>query len=1081
MAEPLKTAKGLWSMLYKGDHPEFSGHESRSDFPDALGVPRDSPSLSTLSQLSLTPGLQDIGSISPDIPLHAISEIASLQSPVAALPSEVAGGAPVAANRSSFSGMHAGAPSERQVLGDRHRDIRASFHLDLAAVESAHVNLLRFQNTNEMEKRSEAVFPEVQALLAKFEHSGIAARPARSQTLDTPAPEGLTMPDNALLKAIIADDDPSLEIADGSIIASSTEISTCTAQLNFYRWLCGLPMVQLCSGRLAVCNLVSVCLLAYSGNKSRLGPEGKAFTEALIELISANGGRLSVLQGEASLIAAVEQSISSTHMVSVPAGLTTVKAANRTELARQLAAEVQSGPSEPMQISPRRRSISKETKKAKGQQSQGVARRFSSEAPTTFGSASELPEPLCPMRVLWELKGESCEPADPAAQRASMKARPTIKGERKAKDELDPGGLSAIWGDRDGAFSLRRCLLSPALREFGVARRNDTCVLWTSADKEMVKVVNKDTSQQSVEKGKRSGTKGIAGSSPRKARQASLQLPSTDADSVSIGAGSIESVTRRQSKREAEAPGAAAVALGAVCWPPAGFVPLTLLEFGSVAWTIMPDGARYQPTASTRIRMWRVQIDRPPGGMWTAERKDEVTVRGFAVDCSSQGEPFCVVFWPDLPKFAHGAQFEVVLDGLRGASTSLAFFYEFRAYLQQAINESLVKEAVGFANSLGERCLWREPRDPEVEDKSLESQKKSNGRLSLFVKPAPLIELVSYHEKAFTTNSVDVTIVIQSGEVATIQAQLNLLRFGGEEEMIPCGTQVQRLGGSQHFVLRAKLPMSRCRFELRLFASSSTSPQEMTEHPLKYLITTGSSCQTLLSSMEDPKWKKFGLAPVQPVAQVYGAVLISPVTRRIVIGQNYFLVYIDKQRALEAAAAEVQKVRDHVEKAEQGSKRSSVQAAKSSQSRLQSKMLFSKRLLGEDGFNPRGSTVSLGATFGDFGGAGFSDMGGSKVRDNVTMGELQKHLRRVLEPRTQDSVAEIHFDIALRSGEVLHRLRERPDFPGLFEGVFNFESSDACSLVRLFIRFPQLHAFEYAPRKLVEWYVCRNEHFPINF
>lgn len=34
-------------------------------------------------------------------------------------------------------------------------------------------------------------------------------------------------------------------------------------------------------------------------------------------------------------------------------------------------------------------------------------------------------------------------------------------------------------GDPEGAFAIRRKLLSPGLRGFGAARRQDVCVLWT--------------------------------------------------------------------------------------------------------------------------------------------------------------------------------------------------------------------------------------------------------------------------------------------------------------------------------------------------------------------------------------------------------------------------------------------------------------------------------------------------------------------------------------------------------------------------------------------------------------------------
>lgn len=333
----------------------------------------------------------------------------------------------------------------------------------------------------------------------------------------------------------------------------------------------------------------------------------------------------------------------------------------------------------------------------------------------------------------------------------------------------------------------------------------------------------------------------------------------------------------------------------------------------------------------------------------------------------------------------------------------------------------------------------------------------------------PVVELVSYQEGQFSTNSVDVTILLKSAEAAILSAHLYLLRFSGEEEMIPCGTQVSRLG-EDHFLLRAKMPMSRCRFELRLMTSTFDNPKEMFQHPVKYLVSTSSSCQTLLNTMEDTKWKKFGLVPLQPVSQRYGVFIFAPYTKRIEIGTPcFFLIYVNKSLALSTAAAEVMEARK--EDVEEASFMKRRHAVKERKKKITPKTLFKQRLMCDQANVSRTSSSASGFYTGE----------PFKVGEHVTVHELQKHLWHVLHPHTQDSSSEIVLDIALRSGEVLHRLRERPDFPGFFEGFFNFEASDVFSQVRLYIRFPQLHSFEYAPRKLAEWLVCRNEHFPLCF
>merc|ERR1712167_187732 len=63
--------------------------------------------------------------------------------------------------------------------------------------------------------------------------------------------------------------------------------------------------------------------------------------------------------------------------------------------------------------------------------------------------------------------------------------------------------------------------------------------------------------------------------------------------------------------------------------------------------------------------------------------------------------------------------------------------------------------------------------------------------------------------------------------------------------------------------------------------------------------------------------------------------------------------------------------------------------------------------------------------------------------------EAQHSVREHLEPRTQDSCSgEVHLDVVMHDGRCVQRLREREDFPGFFEGLFNFAEEDVGTLVR---------------------------------
>jgi len=104
----------------------------------------------------------------------------------------------------------------------------------------------------------------------------------------------------------------------------------------------------------------------------------------------------------------------------------------------------------------------------------------------------------------------------------------------------------------------------------------------------------------------------------------------------------------------------------------------------------------------------------------------------------------------------------------------------------------------------------------------------------------------------------------------------------------------------------------------------------------------------------------------------------------------------------------------------------------------------------------------------------------------LTVSHLHHNLRAVLEKNTQDSCVDVALEVSLRGGEVLYRLRERPDFPGLYEGLFSFTSErepyrDVDQTVQLFYRFPVAHSIEYAPRKIGDWFIVREEQLPQNF
>lgn len=314
------------------------------------------------------------------------------------------------------------------------------------------------------------------------------------------------------------------------------------------------------------------------------------------------------------------------------------------------------------------------------------------------------------------------------------------------------------------------------------------------------------------------------------------------------------------------------------------------------------------------------------------------------------------------------------------------------------------------------------------------------------------IELMSHSDPNIVSDSVDLTIALRSTEASSMKGSLHLLRFSGDEE-VPRAVQVLKL--QDIFIVRAKLPFARSRYELRFYVSSVREPSVLEKHTLKYWITTTETCQTLLSSFEDPLLQKFGLCQTPRVAQLDGASVIAPSTHRIVSGLCYFLVHIDV-RAWEAVERRDQAIFGDADSEDDAvAEKGPAQAT-----------LLRKRQRG-------GRTVA----------AVRSDVGGRSEGAAGLVSDMQGQLSEALLPQEnlQNAHGHIHLDVSVKNGNCQIRLSQRPDFPELHEGLIAFGAHDEGTMVELFLRFPQVHAAGYSPRKLAEWVVCRDEQFPISF
>jgi len=1036
-------------------------------------------------------------------------------------------------------------PSQGSVTahGSRQAQLRASFMHDARDIDTALQKLRRWTvKVDTSDQTQEISDPLVEELKEGFDKCFLNQLPPRMNAQNRVP--GRFSDDGTIVVEDVAEQDLD---AEELATAPRSEIASSIAVLNFLRWLCGLPLVSHDQQRTDVCKVINKVLVPRVSDTSRLYGNPKEFGEHLSKLFLDGGGHASILHGEGSLSVAVERALTATHMLKPPvlqrageAGREAMaralvaehdKSVGHDDLLRQARrGKIQEQPVPILSIqelppalrdfrlfwelqklgsdgaggggggagggSPKGNGGAAGAAPAGQQPHTPQPKVRPSWATTQSAEASSTRSPMKTLKI--PPQPEPTEPHSPQQQQQQQQSPQQVEdslGQRRRRrqrpmDDLRPVeedrpsayGLSSIWGDKRGALCLRRRLLNPALQIFGASRQHDTCVMWTGASSRLFP----GTAQKPM--------------TPKATPLTSIEINAMLTHNTSAAemtrireARANYRATMKTTRDEAARVHSAQVAkIDAVCYPPTGIVPLFLLEGGTAPWTIMPNSTKYQPTSNIKVRVWRVRIDRPSGNgvanaggrrEWSAERLVEVGVKGFAVDCSLHGEPFCVIFWPDmLMEAKSGHQFEVQLSGLTGVSQELTFFYEFRAFGTRDHDRGLLAEAARLRAMLGDRNLWAQPRISACcQDYPASSVKDNNssaastpalaknrrslaggllpGARSLTnlddvgwsAKP-PMIETMSHHKTQIVTNDVDLEITLRSKGIAALQADLAIIRFGEGEEIVPHGIQVQKLRDDVYFI-KVKLPIARCRYEIHFWASRVEAPMEMQKHPFKYMITTGEQCQTLLSSMEDPLLKVFGLARISHEAQHHGIYILAPTTQRILVASCYFLVYVDEARALAHARSQVEtRAGFHapLPRRQESNRLRTAPLAETSESET---TLFSKRLLPPDG-------------------------AGGPHPEVLNMHEV---VRSTFEPRTQDGNGDLHLDLTTSRGECRKQLRQRNDFRGFYEAFVTFTDAEAQQGICLQLRFPKIQTAEFAPKTICEWIVCRGEHFPIGF
>lgn len=912
------------------------------------------------------------------------------------------------------------------------------------------------------------------------------------------------------------------------LVARPDELSKCVAVLNLYRWLCKIPPVQLENHCTKACD--TVCQILTPRQPVFVKPSSQQYKQ-ITELSGpatkfvAQDGNVCLLHCESSLIQGIGLALTSAHTV------------NLEEVARRPA----------LSLSQRLKEVHDRASKSQEvsnpdfvvQETGAVTILLRQQARV---SLDNLPKPLAPLRFLWEFaaaeKGQfpgaevKDSPGSPSQKQQSLQS-PRISSSPRADPLFSPGRVlssgrsgpitkkipwcggrplsergmaieqGVFWGDRENSICFRRYLLNPRLKMFGAQRRLDTCAFFIGelTDEQVKEIEDQNSGLELADWEKAAADKLNSSSRPVEAAQMPLEL-------------------RSQVDGEPEV----------VCFPPPGIVPLNIMHDQVPTWSIMPNCKQFQPSTQLQVEMWRVKIEGE-----RADRIEQVRTYCLSTDCSQKGNPFCIIFRADLARIVDGDEFEVVVSGLRKqpSQPDLVFFHRFQDFRGLEGDAQLVGAINRYRKILDDMIFWQRKEDDKGQPEQKESRKSIDSSaprqsskqpineemssskraghgesLTSLSKRAeeekvPEIHLVSHPNKTFHSDKVDVVISVYCPDVACMRCHLFLIRVNSKEEIQRC-TMVTKV--SEYFIVRVKLPMAHCKWELSFKVSTHKSPEVLLDSPLKYTITSAETCQNLLISVEHALKEKFGFCALQIRSQIYGVTILAPTTHRVRSGYAYFLVHIDPKNRSKPNEPQV--------------------PAGEAPPPPTATLLFSDRLA-----PPLTTQAGLGKhrrTRGSFGNGdrqgtmNSEDLnktdatlrattGGSKsssLRHSVTgatrmsstlgslgattnmdtccaIGALHDLLSdpdQGIESFVQDTAGGVHLDLSINDGKYMHRLRQRPDFPDLHEGTFQFDENEAGSKIEMFLRFPRGHASSYIPLKISEWLMIRRkEHFPMGF
>eukprot|EP00933_Yihiella_yeosuensis_P017569 TRINITY_DN14643_c1_g1_i1.p1 TRINITY_DN14643_c1_g1~~TRINITY_DN14643_c1_g1_i1.p1 ORF type:complete len:827 (-),score=85.35 TRINITY_DN14643_c1_g1_i1:121-2601(-) len=633
------------------------------------------------------------------------------------------------------------------------------------------------------------------------------------------------------------------------------------------------------------------------------------------------------------------------------------------------------------------------------------------------------------------------------------------------------------WGDRTNQVLFRRQLLNPRLLVVGASRAYDTCAFWTGTNKEVsmraTGLYRPPTAEGSEHMQFEVDSSDLEFMEPEHhARNETAMSLNTD--------GGERKNTRTDSVPFQEPFEDESLIPDFVTFPPHGICPLDIIGGTLATWSIMPDSQRFQPTQELQVRMWRVRLIRQGHedhldefGRWhvptpiDSERLQEVAVPAVTCDCTSRGNPFCIIFRPKLDRLVEGDQFEVELTGLRGPDQSRSFFYDFRSFRADRQDFELMHEVRKFKELLNDKAYYKEPAVTlRAQDMQalMKERRQAGDRVERPKEVPPDMGLVTHQSQVIQLGVPNIRIVVTCN-VAALNAHLALIQSTGRRE-VKRAAKVIKIG--DRFMICVKIPTAASSYELSFYCSTHTKPGILQPHAWTYTLIAGEGFNCPLTSPEHPLRSRFGYCPLTTVAKLLGVTIIAPFNYAIRTGYVYFLVQVDPNILL----AE-----------DESHPRPSTNTSSEIFRMLQEESAAAAETKGDgeiDDFHESGSKG-----------------GGSKKKvphysraegETGYVWKMQDLVRQDMDSKVQDMLGRMHFEISVIENEsrierYTTRLQQREGFPQLFDGLVAFSSFDNNCRVEMLLRVnePNGQGVRMKSLKISEWTVVpREEILPPN-